>query len=165
MVYVIRRLLLGLLLITLTSGALLVSDLGNRRSAKRAGAIKRWKVALIQFNNAAEVEETENGIRTGLKESGLVEGNDYETTMLNAQGDMATVSSLVDAAITNGADMLITLSTPTLQAALKRSQGHPVVFSYVSSPVAAGAGKNDEDHAANVAGIYMSTKYDDVLAL
>ena len=35
---------------------------------------------------------------------------------------MATVNSLVDAAITEGADLLITLSTPTLQAALKRPQ-------------------------------------------
>ena len=166
MVLVIRRISLGLILIALTSGALLISDLGNRKgNLASRGPVKKWKVTLIEFNNAAEVEETEQGVRIGLKESGLVEGRDYEIAMLNAQGDMATVSSLVDAAITNGADMLIALSSPTLQAAVKRSQGRPVVFSYIASPVATGAGKSDTDHAPNITGVYMQTKYEDMMKL
>src|SRR5215471_3956127 len=134
MFFVIRRISLGLILIALTSGALLISDLGNRkgRSANH-GTGKKWKVTVVEFNNAAEVEETEHGVRIGLKESGLVEGRDYDIAVLNAQGDMATVSTLIDAAVTNGSDMLIALSSPTLQAAVKRSQGRPVVFSYIAS--------------------------------
>jgi len=166
MVLVIRRVSLGLILIAVTSGALLISDLGNRKghSANR-GSNKKWNISLVEYNNAAEVEETEHGVRAGLKESGLVEGRDYDITVLNAQGDMATVTSLVDAAITNGADMLIALSSPTLQAAVKRSQGRPVVFSYIASPVATGAGKSDTDHLPNITGVYMQTKYDEVLRL
>src|SRR5438105_11965991 len=109
MLFVIRRISLGLLLIALTSGALLISDLGNRKNAAntRGGVGMKWKISLIEYNNAAEVEETQQGVRAGLKESGLIEGRDYDTSVLNAQGDMATVSSLIDAAVTNGADMLI----------------------------------------------------------
>ena len=61
----------------------------------------------------------------GLRESGLVEGRDYVKTVRDAQGDMATVSGLVDAAVAEGADMLITFSTPTLQAAVQRAKQHP----------------------------------------
>ena len=43
-----------------------------------------------------------------------------ETVVRNAQGDMATVSALVDAAVGDGADLLLTFSTPTLQAAIQR---------------------------------------------
>src|SRR5882724_10456199 len=166
MFLVIRRISLGLILIALTSSALLISDLGNRKGhSTNRGPGKKWKITLIEFNNAAEVEETEHGVRLGLKESGLVEGLDYDIAMLNAQGDMATVTSLVDAAITNGSDMLIALSSPTLQAAVKRSQGRPVIFSYIANPVATGAGKSDTDHAPNITGVYMQTKYEEVLKL
>src|SRR5262249_49159250 len=83
----------------------------------------------------------------------------------NAQGDMGTVNSLIDAAITEGADLLITLSTPTLQAALQRARNLPIVFTYVASGVAAGAGRTDEDHLPNVTGVYLGAAYGELLAL
>jgi len=36
----------------------------------------------------------------GLRESGLVEGRDYELKVGNAQGDMPTLNTLIDAALT-----------------------------------------------------------------
>ena len=70
----------------------------------------------------------------GFKEAGLVEGRDYVTTVRNAQGDMATVSALIDAALAERADLLVTFSTPTLQAALQRARSVPIVFTYVVEP-------------------------------
>jgi ABC-type uncharacterized transport system substrate-binding protein len=83
----------------------------------------------------------------------------------NAQGDMATVSALVDAAISERADLLVTFSTPTLQAAMQRARNVPIVFTYVSSPLAAGAGKSDDEHVPNVTGVYMRPAYDEMIAL
>lgn len=115
---------------------------------------KTWKLQLIEFNNVVDVEESEEGILAGLKEAQLVEGRDYTLKTRNAQGDMATVSSLADAAISEGADLLLTLSTPTLQAAIQRSQGRvPIVFTYVASAIAAGAGASNEDHLPYVTGV------------
>ena len=68
---------------------------------------------------------------------------------------MATVSALIDAALSEHADLIVTFSTPTLQAALQRARSVPIVFTYVSSAVAAGAGASDTDHLANVTGVYM----------
>jgi ABC-type uncharacterized transport system substrate-binding protein len=77
---------------------------------------------------------------------------------------MATVSALIDAALSEHADLIVTFSTPTLQAALQRARSVPIVFTYVSSAVAAGAGASDTDHLANVTGVYMLPSYDEMLA-
>src|SRR5262249_9545131 len=96
---------------------------------------------------------------------GLVAGRDYETKQLNAQGDMATVNSLVDAAVTDRSDLLITLSTPTLQAAVQKARQLPIVFTYVANPVAAGAGRSEEDHLPNITGVYLAHQYEKMLAI
>jgi putative tryptophan/tyrosine transport system substrate-binding protein len=104
-------------------------------------------------------------VRAGLRESGLVEGRDYETKAANAQGDMATVSALLDAALSENADLLITLSSPTLQAAIRKTRTVPIVFCYVASGEAAGAGRSDTDHRPNVTGVNLLPKYGAMLAL
>src|SRR5262249_53978070 len=91
---------------------------------------KTWHLSLVELNRVADVEEAELGVLAGLKEAGLVDGRDYRCTIRNAQGDMATVSGLVDAAVTDS-DLLITFSTPTLQSALQRAKQLPIVFNYV----------------------------------
>jgi ABC-type uncharacterized transport system substrate-binding protein len=122
-------------------------------------------VDIIEYNNVLDVEEARAGVLEGLRESGLVEGRDYRTRIRNAQGDMPTVSGLVDTALVEGADLLITLSTPTLQAAIRRTQTVPIVFTYLASAVAAGAGKSDTDHLPNVTGVYMAANYDEMIAV
>ena len=104
-------------------------------------------------------------MRKGLEDAGLVEGRDYEARVRNAQGDMATVSSLIDAAVTERADLIVTFSTPTLQAAMQRTKSIPIVFNYVADPVAAGAGTSDTQHAANVTGVYLIGAYAGMLPL
>jgi ABC-type uncharacterized transport system substrate-binding protein len=101
----------------------------------------------------------------GLGEANLVAGRDYELAISNAQGDMATVNGLVDSALSQGADLLITLSTPTLQAALQRAQRVPIVFTYVSNGILAGAGRSNEDHLPNVTGISIVGAYGDMISL
>jgi ABC-type uncharacterized transport system substrate-binding protein len=150
----------------LASADAVIDETGKREKAVAARPLaKKWKVSLIAFNNVVDVEETEQGVLAGLREAGLVEGRDYETKSLNAQGDMATVSSLIDSAVSDRADLLITLSTPTLQAALQKVHQLPVIFTYVASPVAAGAGRSDTDHLPNITGVYLKLDYEPVLTL
>jgi ABC-type uncharacterized transport system substrate-binding protein len=131
----------------------------------RAPLAKTWRVDLVQFNNVLDVEETEGGVLAGLREAGLVEGRDYVTTIRNAQGDMATVNGLIDAALVDKSDLIITFSTPTLQAALQRARSVPIVFTYVASPIAAGAGTSDTAHLPNVTGVYLAAAFPEMLAL
>ena len=162
-----KRLFLGIVLILGTSSVLLISDWGRRQPGPgRESLTKKWKVHLIELNNVLDVEESEQGILKGLEETKLVPGRDYEIKIRNAQGDMATVNALVDASLSEGADLLITLSTPTLQAAIQRAQQRiPIVFTYVASAIAAGAGRSNEDHLPNVTGVPMVAAYDEMMPL
>ena len=136
----------------------------DRTTAARPLA-KQWNLDLIEYNTVVDVEDAEAGVLAGLRESGLVEGKDYTTRIRNAQGDMATMNSLIDAAISDKSDLLITFSTPTLQAAIQRSPNVPVVFNYVANAVWAGAGKSDTDHLPNVTGVYVPAAYEEMVAL
>ncbi len=156
-----RKLLLGLVLIVAASAALLLSDFvrSTRASAGGSALVKRWKIYLIQYNNVVDVQESEDGVIAGLRSSGLIENRDYETKVVNAQGDMATVSGLVDSAVSDHADMLITFSTPTLQAAIRRAPALPIVFTYIASAEAAGVGSSEQNHLPNVTGISTGAAY------
>jgi ABC-type uncharacterized transport system substrate-binding protein len=57
------------------------------------------------------------------------------------------------------------MSTPTLQAAIKRAGRTPVVFTYVADAVAAGAAKSDTDHLPNITGVYFKASFDEILVL
>jgi hypothetical protein len=98
---IFKPLYLGLVLILLASAALLISDWQRRDSnAGRAGVNRKRVVNLLEYVNVANSEESEKGIVDGLRESGLVEGRDFEMTIRNAQGDMPTLNTLIDAALT-----------------------------------------------------------------
>jgi ABC-type uncharacterized transport system substrate-binding protein len=161
-----RRIALGLAVVVAASAILLLSDLQHRERGPRASAASRkWKLYFVQYNDVIDVKDAQAGVMDGLAESGLRDGRDFEIKILNAQGDMATVSALIDAAVTANADMLITFSTPTLQAALRRAENVPVVYNYVASGLKAGAGKSNADHAPNVTGVSLLPANDEALSL
>lgn len=126
---------------------------------------KTWSVDILEYVNVLDVEEGEKGIRAGLREAGLVEGRDYTIRVRNAQGDMPTLSTLVDAALSDGTDMIMTLSTPTLQAAMQKARDVPIIFTFVADAIAAGAGRSNEDHRPNVTGVPTTAAYDEMLAV
>jgi ABC-type uncharacterized transport system substrate-binding protein len=124
---------------------------------------KKWNIDILEYINVVDVEEGEKGIQRGLHDAGLVEGRDYQVRVRNAQGDMPTLGALVDAAVSEGADLLMTLSTPTLQAAIQRTHGLPIVFTFVADAVAAGAGRSNDDHLPQVTGVPTTSAYEDLI--
>jgi len=90
----------------------------------------------------------------GLQEMDLEQGRDYEFKASSAQGDLATLPSLIDAAVDGGAKVIVTLQDETLQAAVQRVKGTPIVFNILSDPFAAGAGTSDSSHLPNITGVY-----------
>ncbi|MDZ4684700.1 MAG: ABC transporter substrate-binding protein, partial [Planctomycetaceae bacterium] len=115
---------------------------------------KVWRLRLTSYINSADAEDAERGVQAGLKAAGLVEGRDYDWKSLNAQGDMAALNGLVDAALADQADLLLTVSTQALQAAVQRAKDVPIVFTMVANPFMAGVGTSDRDHRPRVTGAY-----------
>jgi ABC-type uncharacterized transport system substrate-binding protein len=130
-----------------------------------APVTKNWKLNLIEFVKVSDCEECVRGFHEGLEAAGVVEGRDYTISARNAHGDMPTLSTMVDAAVSEGSDMIVTFSTPTFQAAMRGAGQLPVVFSFVADPFAAGGGKTDTDHVANVTGAYTLGAFDEMVAL
>ncbi|MBI1817819.1 MAG: ABC transporter substrate-binding protein [Deltaproteobacteria bacterium] len=161
----LRRLGLGVVLILAVSLLLLLSDNAKMRSQVRPDEARRlWKVHILELVSSIDSDENERGMREGLA-SRLVEGRDYTVTIRNAQGDMPTLSGIVDAAVGDGADLLMTLSTPTLQTAVQRVKTLPIIFSFSSNPIGAGAGRTYDDHLPNVTGVPTTAAYEDILGL
>ena len=126
---------------------------------------KKWNIHIVEYVEVSDVEETRHGFLDGLKSSALKEGIDYSVTVQNAQGDMPTVNLMIDNALSQGADMLVTLSTPALQAAIQRAKNIPVIFTYCASGVNAGAGRTNKDHLPNITGIYALAAYNEMMTL
>jgi ABC-type uncharacterized transport system substrate-binding protein len=129
------------------------------RAPEARGPSRTWNVGLAAFSDSTILEEVIEGFRRGLKGDGLVEGRDYTTTYRNAQGDIATLNALLDELNGNETDLVVSISTPALQAALRKVDRKPVVFAGVLDPFAAGAGKADSDHRPNVTGVYLAYPY------
>ena len=115
---------------------------------------RTWQLRSLSYVNSPDAEEAERGLRDGLKKAQLVEGRDYVLKPSNAQGDMSALNGMVDAALADHADLLLTISTQALQSCVQRSKGTPIVFTMVANPFSAGVGTSDHAHLANLTGCY-----------
>lgn len=111
-------------------------------------------IALIRAADWMGREWSEDAIKLGLRESDMEDGRDYELRISSAQGDIATLPSLIDAALDAKAQVIVTLQDATLLAAVQRVKSVPVIFNLLSDPFAAGAGTSDSNHLPNITGVY-----------
>jgi ABC-type uncharacterized transport system substrate-binding protein len=131
---------------------------------REAGPGRKFKVDLVEYLETPNVEINREGIRAGFAKAGLREGIDLELRVRNAQGDMATLSSIIDATGSDDSDLLLVCTTPALQTALRRAGNRNLVFSLVANPVVAGAGQSDRDHLPTVSGAYIPAPHAEGLA-
>ena len=130
-----------------------------------AAATRPWSLRIVAYNETDMSEECTRGLRDGLARSGLVEGRDFTLRVLNAQGDMVTLSSIMTSVRADQPDLLMTITTPSLQAALRQAGGTRIVFTGVGDGVQAGAGKSISDHLPNVTGITTRSSFDGMARL
>lgn len=127
-------------------------------------APKKWRLDLVGFVESPLDEEVQQGILDGLREQGITEGRDFEIRIGYAQGDMPTLNSLIDRAVSAGSDMLVALSTPALQVAIRKTESIPIVFAS-ACPVQAGAGESFEKHLPNVTGVSTMADFEEMVKI
>jgi putative tryptophan/tyrosine transport system substrate-binding protein len=111
-------------------------------------------ISLIRAADWIGSEWSEDALKVGLQEENMEVDRDYVFKSSSAQGDLATLPNLVDAALDAKAKVIVTLQDATLQVAVKRVKDTPIVFHILSDPFAAGAGTSDSNHLPNVTGVY-----------
>jgi putative ABC transport system substrate-binding protein len=91
-----------------------------------------------------------------LAEGGYVEGENLTIIDSNAEGDIATLTTIAQQFVDEGVDLIDTTSTPALQAAYNVTKDMetpiPIIFNAVSSPYAAGIATSPSEHPAWVLG-------------
>jgi ABC-type uncharacterized transport system substrate-binding protein len=136
-----------------------------KEGLKRGWPGQKMKLALIEYSDTPFTEYTEEGIRKGLQEVGLTEGKDFLLEVMNAQGDITMLNSIVDVVATKPFDYVMTTSTPTLQAACRKLSHKTVIFTTVADPVSAGAGKDFTNHRPNMTGISTLSDFEGMMVL
>lgn len=93
------------------------------------------------------------GLIDGLKASGFEEGRNLEVRITSAQGEMINIPAILQNHDNSDVDLIMTITTPCLAGACNRVKHKPVVFTCVTDPIAAGAGKTHVDHLPFVTGV------------
>lgn len=156
------------LLILLAIALILIFTDKNRQKESTSDGFNTEKVLslyLIQYNDSPLSEMSEKGIIDGLASNGLIRDQHYTLQISNAQGDIAALNLMIDAARNAEPDLVFVTSTPTLQVAAKKIQNIPLVFSVVADPIVAGVGTSFSDHLPNVTGISTLGDYGGMISL
>ena len=120
---------------------------------------------MVGYSDTHFTEATHDGLLEGLRQAGWEADRDYDFKYFNAQGDMATLSSIMTSVCADDPDVILAISTPALQAALRQAGGRTVVFCSVGDAVLAGAGKSETDHLPNVTGITTRSAFKEMAEL
>jgi ABC-type uncharacterized transport system substrate-binding protein len=138
----------------------------KRRLEPQPGPAKQtvrapWQLRMVLYSETEFAERCHDGLIDGIKQAGFVEGRDYQLKIYNAQGDMSTLSSIMTTIKSDNPDLLMVISTPALQAALRQAGPETkIVFTGVGDGVQAGAGKSETEHLPNVTGITTRSPFE-----
>lgn len=152
----LKRLALGIGLILLLSAVLLLSDLGHRNQSSAApgsATAQKRKVVIVYLARSGAADMCMEGLREGLQSTGFEEGRNLEIRRVDAQGEMINVPAILQNYDNSDVDAILTVSTPCLAGACNTVKHKPVIFTCVSDPLAAGAGKSKDDHLPFLTGV------------
>ena len=116
-------------------------------------AKKVVKVGITQIVDHPALNAVRDGFIEAMAENGYIEGKNISYDIENAQGDMATANTIAQKFVSEKVDVILSIATPTSQAAVNATSTIPVVFSAVTDPVGAGLVKNLKSSGNNVTGI------------
>ena len=112
-----------------------------------------YRLGLVYFAPEEGADTCMKGIWDGLKEQGLEKDRNLTVLTAHAQGEISGIPMLIQNYMTEGVDLIMTMTTPCLTAASTIARNSKVVFTYCYDPVAAGAGTSFTSHLPNITGV------------
>ncbi|MCX6152478.1 MAG: hypothetical protein NTX22_18275 [Ignavibacteriales bacterium] len=123
------------------------------------------KIGIVIPNDAEILTLTRDGFIREMKKLGYEDGKNCKIIEQNANGDIPTLSTIIDNYINQNIDIYVTISTPSTQTAVKKIKNKPIVFATVANPFIIGVGKTNTDHPANVTGVYGTAPMKELLQI
>lgn len=134
--FAVKRLALGMVLIAGAGAVLLATDV------RRAGPAAVPRIGILQHASVPVLDDGVRGIIDGLSANGYRDGQTARITLFNAQGEAATANAIAREMTDGRFDLVITSSTPSLQAVANANKSGRTmhVFGIVADPYACGVG-------------------------
>lgn len=129
------------------------SDKASAAGVPSGSAPASVSIGITQIVSHPALDACVTGFKAGMAERGYTEGANVTYDVQNAQGDMATASSIAQKFAGDNLDLILGIATPTTQAVVKADKTTPIVFTAVTDPVGSGLVKNAEAPEANVTGV------------
>lgn len=93
-----------------------------------------FQISLVTLVNNTSLDQAIAGVRRGINEAGFVQNQDYILRRFSAQGEVAMLPEIIHAAKATHPDVLVTVTTPALIAAVRDLDEIPVIFTVASDP-------------------------------
>ena len=112
-----------------------------------------YTVGIGQFAQHGSLDNCYTGFVQGLREAGIVEGENLTIDLQNAQADMGITQQIAAQFAAEKVDLMVGIATPMAQACYNAAAGAiPTIFTAVTDPVAAGFVSADGAAAGEVTG-------------
>lgn len=118
-------------------------------------------VGIIKFVEHTSLDAIEDAITAQLETS----DKDIEIVYKNAAGDTSILTTLAEQVVSQGADVIVAIATPTAQACAQFAVDVPVVFAAVEDPVGAGLLSDASAPDLNITGTSDALALDEIVAL
>ncbi len=113
-------------------------------------------IGIVQVVDHGLLNITRDSFVKEMAQLGYEKDNHFEIMLENANGDLATVNTILDKFLQRNVDIVVPISTACTQAAINKVKDRPVVFATVANPFLIGAGESETAHLQNVTGVYGS---------
>ena len=110
-------------------------------------------VAIITMNDTPQLLEVKDGLLAGLADLGYVEGKNLKIEFKSAQGNFGTAQQIVRQFIGEKPDVIVTITTPTSQAAIAATKDIPIIFTTVTDPIKSKLVTQEKHPGGNATGI------------
>lgn len=125
----------------------------KKKVLRRTRQKKTTVVGVLQYVSHPALDEIYRGIKDGLKEEGLKEGENLEIKFQNGQADQSKLATMSQQLVQSDPDALIGIATPAAQSLANTTSSIPVVLGAVTDPVGAGLVASLEKPGGNVTGV------------
>lgn len=112
-----------------------------------------YKVGILQLAEHPALDNARMGTIDALADEGFVEGVNVNFDYQNARGEIGDAETIVRGFITDDVDLIIAITTPSVQVAARLTQHIPIVFNAGTDPQAAGVVETWERPNTNVTGV------------
>ena len=133
--------------------ALITAILGTALSVATYAADAVKSISIITMNDTPQLLEVRDGLLKGLADHGYTEGKNLKVDFKSAQGNFGTAQQIVRQFIGEAPDVIVTITTPTSQAAVAATKEIPIIFTTVTDPIASKLVTQIQHPGGNASGI------------